>query len=262
MTKLFLEAKINSAKVESAISLLKAEMLAIQNRRRRMLNNEIIVDERKLEVVPALQSCEKILELFSDQSYGFWSLPISSSEYLLSVRYQHLPNRIFNRTSMFFQFATLYLECLCHALCLIPSYREDVKIALAKICKVLKLYQTKCVEERLKQTYCHVNPGGPRPESDAEIVKLIAKMKNQKSISNNPNYRTSFGDKWPSVSTSSGLIPWNEFVVGFRLREKNLIIGMECFLQYRCATRELYASKFDEVINLTSQMCTQLSING
>lgn len=133
------------------------------------------------------------------------------------------------------------------------------------------------MEERLKETYCYLNPDGPRPESDAEIVELIAKMKNQKSISNNSNYRTSFGDKWPSVSTSSvstssvstssvstssGLIPLDERVVGFRLREKNLIIGMECALQYRCATREKYASIFDEVINLTSQMCTQLSING
>lgn len=259
LTKLFLDAKISSAKVESAISLLKAEILAIENRRNRMLDNNISVDDRKYEVVPALHSCEKILELFSDQSHCFWSLPISSSEYFLSVRYQHLSNRICNRTSVLFQFATLYLECLCHALFLMPSYREDAKRALVKIRNVLKTYQTKCVEERLKQTYCHVNPGGPRPESDTEIVELIAKMKYHKPISNNPNYRTSFGDKWPSVSTSSGLISWDQHVVGFRLREDKLIDAMECFLHYRRATRELYASKFDEDINLCSQMCTQLS---
>lgn len=159
-----------------------------------------------------------------------------------------------------FQFAVLYLECLSHALYLIPSYREDVGRALVKIVGVVSLYKTKCVDERLKHTYCHVNPGGPRPESDAEIVDLIEKMKKKISISNNQNYCTSIGDKWPSKSTSTDtLTAWDEYVVGFRQREDNLIYAMECFLQYRRATRELYASTFDAVINVSNQMSARLS---
>lgn len=257
-----MESKISQAKIESAISLLKAEVLAIENRRFRMLNPSISVDERRLEVVPALHSCEKILELFSDQSNCFWSDAIPSSEHLLLVRHpKHFPNRIFHSSFLSFQFAALYLECLSHASYLIVSYREDVVKALVKIVQVVKSYQTKCVDERLKRMYCFVSPGGPRPNSDAEIVELIEKMKIKKSISNNPNYWTTFGDKWPSIktTTSSDLTAWSERVNARHWCEEKLIDGMECFLGYRRATRVLYASTFAEIINIASQMSDQLN---
>jgi len=135
-----------------------------------------------------------------------------------------------------------------------PSYLGDVRIALEKICEILRLYQTKCAEERLQHTYCHVNPGGPRPSSDSEIVELIRKMKDHTSISNNPRYGTTFGDNWPSISSSSSLKTWDEYVVGHRFREDLLIYAMERFLEYRKATRQLYVSKFDEVINAAARL--------
>lgn len=157
-----------------------------------------------------------------------------------------------------FQFSTLYLECLCHALYLISSYREDARTASIKICEVLTSYQKKCLQERLDHTYRHVNPGGPRPKLDAECEELIRKMQKEMPISNNLRYATSFGDKWPSITSSSGLTTWDKYVVGHRCREGNLVFAMQQFLQYRRATRQLYASKFDEVINTASQLRTSL----
>jgi hypothetical protein len=60
-----IDAKIEKALAISATSQINAEIESIKNRIERMENQNITIEERKAQVIPALQSCEKILTLCS-----------------------------------------------------------------------------------------------------------------------------------------------------------------------------------------------------
>ena len=85
MISSLIDAKIEKALANSAVSQINAESEAFKNRIKRMEQINISIKERRAAMEPALHSCEKILVLFHDENFCLWKAVIPSSQFMLML---------------------------------------------------------------------------------------------------------------------------------------------------------------------------------
>jgi hypothetical protein len=141
-----INSKIEEAVSNSAICEFKAELKAVENRLHRILDKNLTIEDKRLEVVPAIHSLEKMLEMMSDESHIFFKVPLISSPYLTSLAY------------VFIGFAKFTAK-------IIPSYRGHFRELIEKLLKTLNNYKYKCIRERLSlikiETFIGCSAGDP-----------------------------------------------------------------------------------------------------
>lgn len=85
------------------------------------------MEEKKLEIVPAIQSCEEILSLFRDSSYVFKSSPVITAPFLVI-------------------FSGIFMTVAELSLALIPSYREHLQLEIYSLMEAINEYHDLCVK--------------------------------------------------------------------------------------------------------------------
>lgn len=129
MEDILLEMKIDKCIVKAAVLGLKAKLTAISNRYDRLILKELSLEDRRLEVVPALALCEEIVELFRDPENVFAKNPISSTPFLVP-------------------FGGVYVAVAELSLAILPSYQGFLVKQMKLLAAVLKYYKCSCIQER------------------------------------------------------------------------------------------------------------------
>ncbi len=207
-----------------AISHLNAEMEPTKNRINRMADKTIKKKERKLEVTPALQSCEKILTLFKDEDYCLWKEVIKSSLLL-------------------FAFVTIYADVIIFTLELVPSYKEKLKVQLNKTVETLEKYKEAVIKERIKSVQMRVH-------TPFSYYDLCGDGRWKWSGSTTGPEKDLWTDR-----TDSEPLPWGELSVNSEITDRwvpwYVYFKRDAFNDYRSHINELrkvYEGEFNKVI--------------
>lgn len=124
-----IDVKVSESIARKSVCELKAKLYVIQNRYLRLIS-EISPDERRLEVVPVIQACEEVLQLFSDPEHVFRQNPIVSAPFVAS-------------------FGGVFLTIAEICIKLIPSYTEELANEMNLMIDTINAYQSTCIEARM-----------------------------------------------------------------------------------------------------------------
>ncbi|CAL8080869.1 unnamed protein product [Orchesella dallaii] len=124
-----IDAKVSAAIARKSVCELQAKICVIQNRYERLLS-KISVEDRRLEVVPAIQTCEEVLQLFHDSTHVFRLHPLISSPFLIT-------------------FSGIFVSVAELSMILIPSYKAPLLREMLLLGETLSLYKHACIQARM-----------------------------------------------------------------------------------------------------------------
>lgn len=124
-----IDSKVSAAIAKKSVCEMQAKLCVINNRYHRLLS-DISLEDRRLEVVPAIQTCEEVLQLFHDPNHVFRMNPIVSSPFLAP-------------------FAGIFVAVAELSLVLIPSYKGPLIAEMALLRDTLTGYKTECIKARM-----------------------------------------------------------------------------------------------------------------
>ncbi len=222
MMSALIDAKIEKALAISATSQINAEIESIKNRIQRMENQNIIVEERKAEVIPALHSCEKILTLFRDENFCLWKAVVISSQLLIA-------------------FVAIYADVIKRTLELLPSYKTHLNSELNKTVETLQKYKRAVITERLKAVYIKVT-------YNSNIIHPILELYIDTILGDGTNdleELEDFDSKLPPWSIffcstiSDKWVPWSVYFNRYASYQ---------YKSYRNNLQDVYESQFNDVV--------------
>lgn len=135
-----IDSKVSAAIAKKSVCELQAKLCIINNRYHRMLS-DISLEDRRLEVVPGIQTCEEVLRLFYDPNHVFRMNPLVTSPFLIT-------------------FAGIFVSLAELSLVLIPSYKEPLVGEMHLLCITLNSYKEACIKTRMDGIkFRNVQPG-------------------------------------------------------------------------------------------------------
>ncbi|CAG8494039.1 12763_t:CDS:1 [Ambispora leptoticha] len=114
-----------------ALNDLESDIKSIENRVKRMMKDDLSIEDRKREVVPAFHSCQKILFNFEKTDHVFYAHPLLTTPCLIG-------------------FIRCYLSVIAIAVSIDPTYNDESICEKERLKKVLEVYKENTIDARLK----------------------------------------------------------------------------------------------------------------
>lgn len=146
MEEALIDSKVSAAIAKKSVCELQAKLCVINNRYQRLLS-EISVEDRRLEVVPAIQTCEEVLQLFHDATHVFRLNPLVTSPFIVT-------------------FAGIFVAVAELSMVLIPSYKGPLVGEMNLLSQTLGMYKKACIRTRME----NVKFRGNMPGSMLDVV--------------------------------------------------------------------------------------------
>jgi len=229
-----IQVKIGKAIANAAVAQLHAKLVAVENRYGRLILETIPLEDRRLEVVPALSLCEEILQLFRDPGHIFMKQPLISAPFVVT-------------------FAAIYAAVAELSLGLIPSYSDPLIRQILILKQTVNHYKVVCVEVRVRSLVVKsavLGCGGQCGESSRGGSMMNEAFVGMNNIERYLYVDDKFSGCYPAkcsmgVNSGKGEIDNHNRVQTFTTEE-------EALEMYKKALENQYDSFFEEVLNVIS----------
>ncbi|GBB99544.1 hypothetical protein RclHR1_35570001 [Rhizophagus clarus] len=160
-----LERKIDRGITKYAVNTMKSDIDVVNCRIKRLEDIKLPLDEQKIEVSVAFNSCQKILNEFNNKEHVYYMHPLITAPLLVA-------------------FSQLYTTVCTYGIELIPTYNDTVENEKKQLKDLMEEYKINAIEERLKMIKVVGMLKVPHYEG-SNIKDNVSKLFNSGNIFNN-----------------------------------------------------------------------------